>query len=513
LPYLFVSVLSLYFFYAFHRTGKNRNFYLSIALAILAFYTRLNGIALLGAYCLYFLWNRQWRRFTTVFLLGAVFTAPWVIRYFSLQGGQTSEISTHSFLLKDVTDPSLGSVTLKGFLLRSGFNVLSYGSWVLSSCILGIEKIGIDSWMGLGFLVLIIWGAWKGRYFREKFLRFYLILSGFIIFAWPPIWTDKRFLLPLLPFLFVYFIQGWFELIRLLSRGRAKALLFSLLLAIMGLIYLVPLLASTPSRWSKNVRYLGGDPTAPYPQGMAQSVEAALWSKENLPKGSVFVTRKPKLFYVFSGHKALPYPYVRDASTLHDFLMDNRVDYIHFNISRTYDRQYLSQFVTEYRDEWQIMHSTSEPRQQILVFHPDAMSGTWLGHLEAQDQVPVETDFQSEELNRAMNLSYTAMIHLSRKEFDQAESFFEASLEIYEGILEPTHPRVLECMTNLALTKKQLENYPEAEQHYERVLSTWLSLGKRDFPYAGQIVADYIEVLKIQGKWAEAETLKIRIQQ
>jgi tetratricopeptide (TPR) repeat protein len=112
-----------------------------------------------------------------------------------------------------------------------------------------------------------------------------------------------------------------------------------------------------------------------------------------------------------------------------------------------------------------------------------------------------------------MNLSYTAMMHLSRKEFDQAESFFEASLEIYEGILEPTHPRVLECLTNLAVTKKLLEDYPEAERYYEKVLSAWFSLGKRDFPYAGQIVSDYIEVLKKQGKWAEAETLKIQIQQ
>jgi hypothetical protein len=138
----------------------------------------------------------------------------------------------------------------------------------------------------------------------ELFLPLYLGL----IFLWPAVWATDRFLLPVLGLVFAYAGAGLARGARALSR-RAAPTLAGVAILLFAALSVPATVAHARLGYACTTAYLAGDP---YPCTIAPSQEffaMAEWSGTALPKTTVVLSRKPRLFYVLSGGlKSRNYP-------------------------------------------------------------------------------------------------------------------------------------------------------------------------------------------------------------
>jgi hypothetical protein len=375
IPYTLVSILSIYFFYQFERERRELHFFGALLLAVVAFYTRLNGLSLVAAYVLYFLFTRQFRRSAIAFLTSLVLIFPWILRYVLIRGSEAGGYyPAFTFFLKSIYDPVQGTMTLGDFLGRFGLNIVKYGTWGLGTSLLGLKFSNVTMGLGVLCLLLIIVGAWKGKHLKNRLLFIYLVLYGAIILSWPPAWTDKRFLLPIVPFLFVYIVQGLAFFLGRWTRKR-KRFAVTLPLGLFGVIYLVQLIAVAPSTWNRNLRYLRGDRYATAPPGYKHLFQAAAWTRRHIRKDAIFLARKPNLFFLHSQHKAVTYPLVLDTEVLREYMEQNEVNYIVHWTSNVRDLQYIGGFAEKYPDDLSVVYSTPFPETQIVEYLPNSDVG------------------------------------------------------------------------------------------------------------------------------------------
>ena len=57
-------------------------------------------------------------------------------------------------------------------------------------------------------------------------------------------------------------------------------------------------------------------PMGCYPSSVREFHAMALWARDGLPEGSVVFSRKPRIFYAFSGHPSVTYPFTGDGNSL-----------------------------------------------------------------------------------------------------------------------------------------------------------------------------------------------------
>jgi hypothetical protein len=131
-----------------------------------------------------------------------------------------------------------------------------------------------------------------------------------MLLLWPSQWASDRFLIPLLPVLLVYAARG----LEALPAGSARrAVQASAVVAILALAT-SPLLGlwSAASDCRAAVRAQG--PYACLPSGERTFLELAEWTRGRLPGDAVVISRKPRIWYWFSGYPGENYPFTRDRS-------------------------------------------------------------------------------------------------------------------------------------------------------------------------------------------------------
>jgi hypothetical protein len=371
IPFTLVSILSIFFFFRFERLKRERDFYLALVLGIAAFYTRLNGISLVAAYVLYFLFTRQLRRFVISMGAAVVLIFPWVLRYVLIRGGEAGGYyPAFTFFLKNIYDPVQGTLTAGDFVGRMWLNLQKYGSWGVGTGILGFRFSTVMVGVGALCSLLIVLGVWKGKHLKNRLIYIYLILYALVLLAWPPAWTDRRFLLPIVPFLFVYLTQGIAFILGRWTKRRPD-LAMTLPLGFFGLIYLIQLIGTALPTWDRNLRAMGGDRFATAAPGYEHLFQAALWTRRHVPRGATFLCRKPNLFYLYSGHQAVTYPLVPDPEVLREHLALHDVDHIVHWTSNVRDLQYIGGLAERYPEDLRVIYQTPFPETQIIEYLPN----------------------------------------------------------------------------------------------------------------------------------------------
>ncbi len=163
-------------------------------------------------------------------------------------------------------------------------------------------------------------------------------------------------MIPVVPLLTYYFLVG--------LQGVA-ANLGTKLTPLIGksLIWLVAILMITSS--------FSGLATASerlqlYPPRWQNYFLVAKWCREHTPEESVFVARKPALFYLLARRPVLIYPYTADIEEMIAFMARNQVDYVIVdNLSRTTDR-YLLPAVQKHIDKFHLAYGLDNPRTWVL---------------------------------------------------------------------------------------------------------------------------------------------------
>jgi len=355
---------------------------LVLVAGLLAYLTRAAGLPLLVAVLVAIGWKRAWRRLAVAGIAMAPVVVGWWL-WGRIAGASDSQAYASEFLLVNPYDPAMGYVGPGGLLARIVNNVRLYAVEVLPQSLAGVTPGGGVNLFALLASLLIVGlalVAWVRGIRRFRVLELFMVFYAGLIFLWPEMWTDRRFLLPLLPVLFMLAALGinWcFDFIRVKPRTWMIPIV-GLMLALLT----VPDHVRSASFSRDCMRlYRQGDMLACYPPPWRAFVEAADWVAVNTAEDAIVVNRKPRLFYLFSGRRGDVYPFTSDDDEMLAFLDDISADYVLVaNLSATTYR-YLVPVIRSVPDRFVVEHTVGDP---------SAPSAWVLAYLRSADSADIE---------------------------------------------------------------------------------------------------------------------------
>ncbi len=307
----------------------------AMVMVTLAYLTRSAGLPLAVAACLWLAHRRRWKALAA---FAAVFGVPaflWWLRGYLVGGGEY----VSEFWLVDPYRPFLGTVGPVELLERVTANLVAYIGEIVPAGIVGQGRSFLPP-LGVGLLALWLLGWIRACRERPGVPELFLPLYFGLILLWPTPWSGDRFALPLFPLMLFYAGSALLWLLTPLGERVRGVVLFALATA---------LVVPEVHHWSLLARDAGvcrevtraGVPDRCLFAPEQEYFDLAQWSGEHLPDGSVVVTRKPRIFYVMSGMKALSIPFTTDPD---DFLRQARevgADYVTLDLLDTVSRFYV----------------------------------------------------------------------------------------------------------------------------------------------------------------------------
>ena len=297
--------------------------------ALLAYLTRSAGLPLIAALLLALGWQRLWRQLAAVASASVAVVGGWWL-WGALAASRSAEQYSSNFLLIDPYNPGLGYLGPGDLVARTVNNIRVYAIDVLPESLAGVAPgSGVNPLAVLAALLLIALAlvAWVRGIRKFRVLELFVALYAGLIFVWPQVWTDRRFLLPLLPVLYVLAAAGiiWcFDFLRTKRRVWALPVLGMLLV----LLTLPDHVRSVGFNQTCMRFYRQGDSLSCYPPPWRAFVQTAEWVRENTAEESIVVSRKPRLFYYFGGRRGDVYPFTTSDQEMLGFLDKIQADYV-----------------------------------------------------------------------------------------------------------------------------------------------------------------------------------------
>jgi hypothetical protein len=276
-------------------------FAFATAVATLAYFTRSAGLPLIVAVVAWLALRRRWRQLAIFLLIVGPPAAAWWLRARMLGGVDYVE----QFMMVNPYAPDLGRIGPVEFVQRLIDNDRRYLSQHLPILLFGLEgRFVLVPSVAIVLLAAIGWG---GRLRRPGVAELFLPLYVGLLLAWPAVWSGERFLLPVLPLVLAYAGIG---LTRLCRRVAPRLTRYAgPVAAVVVLATAVPALRSQiEGGGACTLRYAEGDRYPCLVQDWRDYFEIAEWSRRALPEGAVVLSRKPRLFYLISGHRGRVYP-------------------------------------------------------------------------------------------------------------------------------------------------------------------------------------------------------------
>ncbi len=304
-PFLLLILLSLYGVSRRDRAGD----VLAVLAAVGAFATRTAGLTILLALPIAWLLGRRRRAAAVAGVAALASMLLWgAYQHWAApeQAGYLKEL-----VMVDPYDPAAGSVGPAGLVARAASNLWAYASRVVPQTVIGTEGAGgvVLGLLGVGFSALALFG-WARRGRREVgAAELFVLLYVGLIAVWPAVWTDRRFLLPVLPLLSVLALGALSGLGRGLRRWVPVAVV-----AVLGIPCAAWIADRVPERIECVASYRAGAPCDP--PAFASLYAAARWAGEHTDPEAVIVNRKPRLFYWYSHRRGDVYPYSADPAAV-----------------------------------------------------------------------------------------------------------------------------------------------------------------------------------------------------
>ncbi|MBL8051157.1 MAG: hypothetical protein JNM46_08045, partial [Anaerolineales bacterium] len=302
--------------YLFDKWEDKKQFWLIILISILVFYTQLIrtiGIALFIAFIVYFLFTRRFREIVISIIV--FFIGTFIQRFITgslISTGYQSQVFNSSFTEKI---GQMWSNTLGYFNeVLAGSLIPIFGSR-LTSFLSNYNLQFLPMILNIIILLVIILGFFLSIK-RISVIDLYFIIYTFGILAFwnPDVGSVKaRFLIPILPFLYFYFLQGLNFFIQKISRNNLH---FSTRIALATTIILsIPLLA-------RNIQ----DIQNPIMNQIADLSIGASWVAENAPADSIVMVNEPVPTYPHVQRKTIGFP--KGGQDLIKYLDNQGIDYI-----------------------------------------------------------------------------------------------------------------------------------------------------------------------------------------
>ncbi len=374
--YLFCAVIA---FWALCRYSDGHNvlfyrskwFYTALLAAVTAYYIRTVGASVLFAVVLFYLFRKEWKAGIATAAGMLLLLLPWSLRN-AAYGIESRYFGT--IMTVNPWRPEMGTVSSVDEMLQKMITNLD------ETVVKGFKEILFpfmevnynepSSFVGVLFGVLIavviLYGCWTlgGRNLRYPFLAF--ILSNIALFA---LWhggNGSRYVVPIAPFLYMFFYFGLFNLLKVILMKLFRVDIA--LERVQKCAYLL-LLLSLPML--SPIKKQAAEASTPFPPAYRNYFALAEMMQAQLPKGVVVSCRKPELFGYFApSHYALRYLFTKDASTLIADLLKNNVDYVILEqLGYSSTPLYLYPAIQQNPELFQIVASIPNPDTYLLRFN------------------------------------------------------------------------------------------------------------------------------------------------
>ena len=401
IPYMFFSFLALIFIDKYSRpalersegteTYLNKIGYLTIVFILLSYFTRLVGLSLIAAAISYLFWrakresksissSSQWLNATKkaafIGLIFIAFASAWMVRNQLLKNLLPSELREAMSYERELilAEPSASYPQVaawKDLVSRVGSN-LDYYEGLMTNIISGGS---IKSRTGVIIISLILLCGFLARAIpKPTLIEFYTFFYVWIYLLWPSR-QGERFLVPIIPFLFLYFLHFPKLIIdtigRVLKNKRKISIISSSVVAIVTLgLFCLNLFPSVTDDFVLRftsftdgfalrfpaINVIAGEHRTPYYQGgTANYINAILWVKENTPPDSVIATDRAPWVHLLSGRKAFTFPWVPNTQEVIDSIYKNGVTHV-IAVPGGYSEAYLMPTITAYPDRFTEIH-------------------------------------------------------------------------------------------------------------------------------------------------------------
>ena len=305
-PKFLFSLFSLIALLLLHRAQKTSTLS-TLAFAIIAiiaaYYIRSAGIILIATSIIFFALHKKWKE-TGLIAVGSLLLAlPWQIRNASLGG--TPYIK--QLLSINPYRPEEGALTFATLIERILTNFELYGLQIIPYIFLP-SFIDTNYFVGLVFSGLLLYVLITGLIKRHLLIVYLTCYLGLYI-LWPDMWSDTRFLIPVIPILFYAILTSMDELLQLLARAlkktasRARTVIFFLFL-----------LGSNIFETNELAKHIGQLP----PQWNTYFA-AAEWIKDNTESDVKIACRKPYLMNAIANRKATGYAWKTPDEVIAEF--------------------------------------------------------------------------------------------------------------------------------------------------------------------------------------------------
>ena len=348
--YMVFSFLALLFIHQYVTAPRPRWWQAALAPFFIAasFFTRQVGMTVLAAGVVYALVRRRPRRALWLLLLSGLLYAPWAYRNAAIGTSALASTYWDQFLRVKWDEPLLGTVTWQGLIVRLLENIWGHATGTLVQLLLPVPGQGFLSILppflanviplvtGLGLSALIVTGYVRSVRRRAGLVEIYLLFYlGMILL---PSWQTVRNLVPILPFLIYYLIQGLRTLVGAVQKRKLPAnLSLEPAVALAVVLLLLSNLYADRQELREGAMYRSAGLF--YYQGYAGNekdfFEAARWIRDNTPPEALFFYRFPEKLFLYTGRQTdsevtrVPAPVVNFMSL--EELTDKirqRVDYV-----------------------------------------------------------------------------------------------------------------------------------------------------------------------------------------
>ena len=314
--YLFFSLVVLILFDSWDSNSEKQKNWLVILIAVVALFTQLIrtiGISIFIALIVYFLFTRRFREAVItfgVFVLGTLFQFWLNLR----NGGSVISAGYESQVFNGSVIEKIGQMWM---------NLLGYLNETVAGSLIPVFGEKVTSLVGpiipllinAGILILIIFGLMLSRkkiHLMDIYVLIYLM--GILAFWNPKVGSVKaRFLIPMIPFLYFYLIQGmkWgFDRVTKSNLTHSTRIM----IGTAGLVALL-LLARNVQDWRN-----------PVSGQMTDLSIGAGWVAENAPADAIIMVNEPVPAYVQTRRKTIGYP--KDLQNIEKYMINQGIDYI-----------------------------------------------------------------------------------------------------------------------------------------------------------------------------------------
>ena len=328
-------------------------------IAVLAFYVRTAGVALLGAAGLHALLGRRWKRlgvFAAVVLLTALPWFWWTSRRPPETGGYLEQVSIENRL-----DPTSDPLAPGSYVERVVFNIEHYATTDFPQMFWPLRRLPAEGppmrpppavrvfSLLIGGILLAVGVVAALRTRKVTVWDLYGFATLGILALWA--WTGDRFFLTLAPFLYLYILIGADQVSRWLFRSPRPA---HAAIAVLAAVMAIGALREIPSQWRFTRAWLSGDRWAGYQPFWQDYFEVAEWIGIDAPD-AVIVARKPTFAWYFSGGRpSFVYPFHGDPDATWRTIRSKGATHI---LVEPLTRDFLARALAPHIDELEVVHA------------------------------------------------------------------------------------------------------------------------------------------------------------